>query len=54
MELFHDRSTGDAPCIEGGNPMQALHYQQLEERRQLFPARFTMQCVRSMQGKDNA
>lgn len=54
MELFHDRSTGNSPCIEGGNPMQALHYQQLEERRQLFPARFTMQCVRSMQGKDDA
>ena len=33
---------------------EALHYQQLEERRQLFPARFTMQCVRYMQGKNDA
>ena len=54
MELFHDGSTGNPADIEGRNPMQALHYQQLEERRQLFPAWFTMQCVCSMQGKNDA
>lgn len=42
MELFRDRSTGNPTCIEGRNPMQALHYQQLEERRRLFTARFAV------------